>query len=204
MPKTRKQRRTIKLPLSTVYTEEDFNSNDGMLTTVWGPSMWHVLHTISFNYPTKPTVCQKRKYREFILNLKHVLPCGKCRNNLYKNMEKLPLTMKHMKSRAMFSHYVYDLHEVVNKMLNKNSGLTYEQVKERYEHFRARCATPRNATKKVLPKNKKEEGCIEPLVGDKSKCILKIVPHDKKCDTFQIDDKCIKKRVESEGSRDLP
>ena len=26
-----------------------------MLTSVWGPSLWHSLHTISFNYPVKPT-----------------------------------------------------------------------------------------------------------------------------------------------------
>jgi len=197
MRKTQKKRQSLKLPLaSTVYAEKDYDSNNGFLTPVWGPSMWHVLHTISFNYPAKPTDCQKRKYREFIMNLKHVLPCGKCRKNLYKNMEKLPLTMKHMKSRATFSRYIYDLHEVVNDMLNKKSGLTYEDVKERYEHFRARCAVSGGKTKKRLPKHKKEEGCVQPLVGEKAKCILKIVPQDTKCETFQVDEKCVKHRQE--------
>ena len=58
--------------LST-YSEEDYNSNDGMLTTVWGPSQWHVLHTISFNYPVKPTSDDKHKYRNYILSLKNVV-----------------------------------------------------------------------------------------------------------------------------------
>ena len=31
-----------------VYSEKEFNSGDGMLTAVWGPSLWHTLHTISF------------------------------------------------------------------------------------------------------------------------------------------------------------
>jgi len=62
-----------------VYSEDDYNSNDGMLTTVWGPSMWHYLHTMSFNYPVHPTDADKNHYRDFILNLEHVLPCGKCR-----------------------------------------------------------------------------------------------------------------------------
>ena len=44
------------------FTENDFNSGDGMLTSVWGPSMWHTLHTISFNYPVIPTKEQKVKY----------------------------------------------------------------------------------------------------------------------------------------------
>ena len=191
MTKTQKNRRL--LPISEIYSEKDFNSNDGMLTTVWGPSMWHVLHTISFNYPTKPTLCQKKKYRDFILNLKCVLPCGKCRKNLVKNFEKLPLTMKHMKSRSTFSRYIYDLHELINKMLHKTSNLTYDEVKERYEHFRARCSAPSKTMKKNIS-SKKEKGCTEPLVGEKSKCVLKIVPHDEKCDTFQVDDKCIKRR----------
>ena len=36
-----------------------------MLTTVWGPSLWHSLHTMSFNYPVKPTV----KIKKIIKNL---------------------------------------------------------------------------------------------------------------------------------------
>ena len=65
-----------------VYSKDDYNSNDGMLTTVWGPSAWHFLHTMSFNYPVCPKETDKIHYREFILNLKNVLPCGKCRKNL--------------------------------------------------------------------------------------------------------------------------
>ena len=43
----------------------NYNSNDGMLTSVWGPSLWHSLHTISFNYPINPTKIQKKKYKTF-------------------------------------------------------------------------------------------------------------------------------------------
>ena len=38
-----------------------------------------------------------------------------------------------------------------------------------------------------------EKGCTEPIYGEKSKCVLKIVPQSKKVDTFQIDEKCIKR-----------
>jgi len=171
-----------------VYTQEDYNSNDGMLTSVWGPPLWHYLHTMSFNYPVKPTNKQKEHYRSFVLDLKNVLPCGKCRKNLLKNFKKLPLEMKHMKNRETFSKYIFDLHELVNTMLNKKSGLKYEEVRERYEHFRARCI------QSVIPK-KEEIGCVVPLYGTKSKCLLKIVPADAKNDTLEIDEKCIKSKV---------
>ena len=81
------------------YSLNDYNSGDGMLTSVWGPGMWHSLHTISFNYPINPTKNDKRNYRDYILNMKYILPCGKCRNNLRDNFKKLPLKMKHMENR---------------------------------------------------------------------------------------------------------
>jgi hypothetical protein len=189
----------------SVYSNDDYNSNDGMLTTVWGPSAWHFLHTMSFNYPVCPTESDKTHYREFILNLKNVLPCGKCRRNLKKNFKKHPLEQKHMESRETFSRYIYDLHEVINKMLGKESKLSYDDVKERYEHFRSRCVKSLNSLKKNKTQKKKvhfakkamimdEKGCTEPLYGEKSKCILQIVPQKTKCETFQMDEKCIKKR----------
>lgn len=180
-----------------VFTLEEYNSDSGMLTTVWGPSMWHYLHTMSFNYPINPTEQDKKYYRDFILNLQYVLPCKHCRINLKKNFKQVPLTMEHMKNRYNYSLYIYKLHEHVNKMLNKKSNLTYDDVKERYEHFRARCTideyktTNKNITKKIKNTIK---GCTEPLFGKKSKCLIKIVPQETKCETFQIDKKCIKKR----------
>ena len=45
----------MKQKTRKVYTNNDYNSGDGMLTSVWGPSMWHYLHTMSFNYPVVPT-----------------------------------------------------------------------------------------------------------------------------------------------------
>lgn len=189
MSSTKKHRKSKKVRKS-VYTRKHYQSNDGMLTTVWGPSTWHLLHTMSFNYPVKPTCDDKRNYRDFIFSLRDVLPCGKCRENLCKNFKRLPLTMKNMQSRDTFSRYVYNLHEVVNKMLKKKSGLTYGDVKERYEHFRARCTQNDSKDKN---ENGKEKGCTEPIYGEKAKCVLKIVPQDTKCETFQMSERCVKR-----------
>ena len=62
------------------YTNQDYTSGEGMLTTVWGPSLWHFLHTMSFNYPVEPSPEQKKQYREFILSLENILPCKKLAN----------------------------------------------------------------------------------------------------------------------------
>lgn len=176
-----------------IYTNEDYNSGEGMLTSVWGPSLWHYLHILSFNYPVNPTLDNKKHYKNFILSLQYTLPCKYCRKNLIKNFKRFPITNDVMTSRETFSKYIYELHEIINKLLNKKSGLTFEMVKERYEHFRARCNPDKLL--KIKTVKHKEKGCTEPLYGKKSKCIIKIVPQENKENTFQINKKCIKKRL---------
>jgi hypothetical protein len=181
-----------------LYTDKDYNSGDGMLTSVWGPSIWHYLHIMSFNYPVNPSEKDKKNYLNFIINLKNVLPCKYCRINLKTNFKSLPLTMECMQNRETFSRYIYDLHELINKMLNKTSNLSYCDVKERYEHFRARCMDEHPKIFKINKLNKTikkvEKGCTESFYGKKSKCIIKIVPINNKSSTFQMDKKCVQTR----------
>merc|ERR1712159_433648 len=101
-----------------------------MLTTVWGPSLWHYLHIMSFNFPSKPTILQKNKHLEFIKNLQYTMPCKYCRINLKKNFKVLPPTKKIVQSRDSFSRYIYNLHELINTMLDKKSNLSYDDVRQ--------------------------------------------------------------------------
>jgi len=210
MSMTRKNRNTHrkinnnKKTRKRVFKKKDYNSGDGMLTSVWGPPMWHYLHTMSFNYPIHPTQSDKKHYKDFVINLQYVLPCKYCRINLTNNFKKKPLQMCDMASRETFSLYIYELHELVNKMLKKKSHLSYCDVRERYEHFRSRCTEEKpiifnfkreQAKNKTLKKKgEKEKGCTEPLYGKKSKCVINIVPIENKSATFQMDKKCIKTR----------
>jgi hypothetical protein len=176
-----------------IFTENDYNSGDGMMTSVWGPPLWHTLHTISFNYPVNPTKEHKKNYYKFYSNLVNVLPCKYCRDNLKKNLEKHPLTMSVFENRNSLSRWVYELHEIINKMLGKDSGLSYEDVKDRYEYFRARCVI----NPKEYVSTKIEKGCTEPLYGVKSKCIINIVPRDNRKSSFKMDPQCEFKKKKS-------
>lgn len=183
-----------------IFTKKDFVSGDGMVTKIWGPMIWTALHTISFNYPVNPTAADKKNYRDFIYNLRYVLPCKYCRINLTKNLKEKPLQMCNMESRETFSRYIYELHELVNKMLGKKSGLSYCDVRERYEHFRSRCTEEKPKIfnfKKTRKRKEKEKGCTEPLYGKKAKCVINIVPQEDKKATFQMDRKCIKTKIDS-------
>lgn len=178
------QKRKHSLQQTRKFRKSDYSSGDGFLTSVWGPAAWLLIHTISFNYPVSPTDEQKHQYRNFILSLQHVLPCRHCRENLSSNLKKVPLTMNHMKSRDTFSKYIYRLHEHINKMLGKPSSLKYADIRERYEHLRARCTH----------EQKIEKGCTQPLYGKKSKCVIKIVPQDSPEEPFSMDKQCLRER----------
>lgn len=185
------------------FTRKEYMSSDGMMTSIWGPAMWHALHTISFDYPVHPSNEEKKHYREFIESLKYVLPCKYCRINLTNNLKIYPIRECHMKNRDTFSRYVYNLHEFINKMLGKKSGISYCDVRERYEHFRSRCT--QSDGKKLFKFNKtrkngkgknknKEQGCTIPLYGKDAKCIIKIVPEEEKEPSFSVDGRCVKVR----------
>lgn len=186
-----KRKTKKKKSVSFRYTNQQYSSGDGMLTNIWGPGLWHYLHTMSFNYPVNPSLKDKHYYYTFMKNLGYVLPCVYCRNNYKINIKNIPLTKNVFSCRDSFSRYVYNLHEHVNEMLGKKSNLTYEMVRDRYEHFRSRCGTknPVKATRKTYNNTKKykESGCVDPLHGKKSKCVLKIVPITTQCETLKID-----------------
>jgi hypothetical protein len=174
-----------------IFSIDDYNSDNGMITSIWGPPFWHILHTLSFNYPLKPTNKQKKDYFNFYNNLKNILPCKSCRDNLKIHYDKYPLTDNVFKNRTNLSKYVFNLHEIVNTLLNKKSNLTYDKVRDLYEQFRSRCVDD--------PSLLIESGCTEPVVGIKSKCTLYIEPYNKN-KSLIIDPKCIRKKKISKKS----
>jgi hypothetical protein len=178
-----------------VFTKKDYNNANGMLTSIWGPSFWHVLHTISVNFPVKPSCDDKQHYKTFIMSLKHVLPCKYCRDNFVLNLKKTPLNTEALKNRENFTKWMYKLHETVNRSLGKKNGLKFRDVQDRYEHFRARCSSDKKANNKIVQKGgnktgKKELGCTKSIYGVKARCKLHIVPQSQKGESLSIDEKC--------------
>ena len=62
-----KQNSTKKVRLQSIkeheqfFSKDDYDSNNGMMTSIWGPPTWHMLHCISFNYPVSPSDLQKKQ-----------------------------------------------------------------------------------------------------------------------------------------------
>jgi hypothetical protein len=119
----------------------DHRSNEGLLTQIWGPSFWHSLHCISFNYPQSPTITDKHNYKIFFKSLCHVLPCCDCRNHFTEHIKsgETILTNDAFENRNTLTKWLYNFHVCVNKKLGVNYNITYDDLCNKYNSYIASC-----------------------------------------------------------------
>lgn len=134
---------------------DDDHKNNGLITKIWGGPGWIFGHAVTFGYPIEPTDEQKAVYKQYFILLGEVLPCRYCRESYHKFITEgdTALTDEVMKNRETLTKWFYKIHEAVNHKLDIDYGVTYEDVVERYESFRAKCGTNTSTT----------QGCVMPL-----------------------------------------
>lgn len=84
----------------------------------WGPSLWKSIHYIAAFYPEKPSNAQISQYKKFYTELHHVIPCHTCAQNYKVHLQQLPIE-PYLKSRDLLFSWTVDLHNIVNRALNK-------------------------------------------------------------------------------------
>lgn len=177
------------------FTDEEFSSNDGMQTAVWGPIFWTTIHMCSFNYPVHPTPEAMQDYRTFLESIGRVLPCRYCRDNFPGNMTRAGYGPHVFDSRDTFSRFCHRLHNEVNTMLHKNDHPSFDTVRDRYEAFRSRCLTSEQEAARAA--QSVELGCTNAKYeGTKSKCQIRILPRDEDASSFVVHDRCVLRPVD--------
>jgi hypothetical protein len=133
--------------------ENNPNKNNGLITKIWGPSLWTSLHSITFGYPIEPSNEHKENYKNFYTLIGDVLPCKYCRESYKKFIStgKTKLTDDVLKNRETLTRWFYNIHDSVNKKLGVDYCVSYKDVVARYESYRAKCG-------KTIQK-----GCLTPL-----------------------------------------
>jgi hypothetical protein len=102
--------------------------------TIWGPKLWFFIHTIALNFPDNPTYEEIRSYETFFNNLKDIIPCDKCKFHYSQRLNNNPI-IKYLTNPDTLFRYTIDLHNDVNKSLNKKI-YSYEEVVKIYQaHF---------------------------------------------------------------------
>lgn len=103
-----------------------------MNQNIWGPHLWFSLHTISFNYPIKPTNNDKQYYKNFFISLENVIPCSVCKKNYIRHLKEHPID-DYLDNRKKLVYWVIDMHNMVNAEIGKKI-LSYEIVIKKYEN----------------------------------------------------------------------
>lgn len=129
--------------------------NNGLITKIWGGPGWTFNHSVTFGYPLKPTDEDKIKYKNYFISLGDVLPCKYCRDSYQKFISTgdTALTDDVLENRESLTKWFYRVHEAVNNKLEVTYAVTYDEVVEKFESFRAKCGKP----------SKKTKGCVAPL-----------------------------------------
>ena len=129
------ERRAFNKKLKAGHTNGWRQNKMGFMTKCWGPSLWHTWHIMALNYDP----ARKTQYQLFLKGLKGTLPCGSCRDNLSKNLQQLGYGDHVYESRETYARFVFDLHNAVTEMLNKEAVQTdFEATMKHYEKFRAK------------------------------------------------------------------
>lgn len=128
------------------------DSNNGLITSIWGPHEWEGFHAKTFGYPINPDDETKQKYLNYFTSLGDVLPCRYCRESYKKFIKKEPtkLDMNTMKSRETLTRWGLALHDAVNKKLGVDYGVTYNELCYKFESYRAKCTKVENGCKMPL------------------------------------------------------
>ena len=143
-----------ELKIAPLKTNDATNpdSNNGLITSIWGPHEWESFHAKTFGYPIKPDNETKQRYLNYFVSLGDVLPCKYCRDSYKEFIKKEPtmLNLDTMESRETLTRWGMALHDAVNNKLGVDYGVTYEELCYKFESYRAKCT-------------KKENGCKMPL-----------------------------------------
>ena len=82
----------------------------------WGPSLWHILHTIAKQYPNRPNARDKFYANQMINILAFIIPCFKCQRHYMTNITKYK---PNFDNSEKFFKWTVKLHNIVNKLNNK-------------------------------------------------------------------------------------
>jgi hypothetical protein len=93
----------------------------------WGPFFWMTIHIVALGYPEEPTYTEKRAAKDFFESIAHLLPCPTCRDHYKEHLRGLPIT-PHLDRRSDLFKWTVNLHNAVNKSLNKPTWTEEEVV----------------------------------------------------------------------------
>jgi len=116
----------------------------------WGPHGWKFIHFITMAYPDHPSRYDKQNYKNFFLNLSHVIPCSLCADNYKDHLRQYPLTEEVLSNQENLMKWGIKMHNLVNEE-NQKKVFSNEEA---YKLISKEDVIDRSNCKKVIEENK--------------------------------------------------
>ena len=92
-----------------------------MNPNIWGPYLWFFIHTLCLEYPSNPTENDRKKIKQFFLNLGNIIPCEQCSKHYSQNLGSISNIDNALNNSDSLFNWSVELHNSVNKMLGKKT-----------------------------------------------------------------------------------
>lgn len=116
--------------------EEVMKKYSNINKTMWGNSIWIMMHFIAANLPSNSlTREEKISFKAFIVCIRYLLPCEECRNHMNSFLEEVSLDDFLNTGLDVFT-WTWNFHNNVNKRLGKNFTNTLEERDRLYTIYR--------------------------------------------------------------------
>jgi hypothetical protein len=116
----------------------------------WGPHGWKFIHFITMAYPDYPSRYDKQNYKNFFINLSHVIPCSLCGDNYKDHLRQYPLTDDVLSSQTNLMEWGIKMHNLVNEE-NRKKVFSNEEA---YKLISKEDVTDRSNCKRIIEENK--------------------------------------------------
>ncbi len=150
---------------------------------VWGPHTWFFLHSVTFNYPFKPTNEDKEHIAHFFKEIEDILPCSVCRRHYKEHLKKKPIQNK---DRKVLAYWLIDLHNIVNIQEHKPT-MSYQAVVDMYSNaYKKQIVLEDPADKSHKTNDEFSLYTDRKRFANREKSIGKLCAADNKCMEFNI------------------
>ena len=89
-----------------------------LMSKIWGPKIWYLLHHVSYNYNDSPSYNEKNIYYKFFHYIPNIIPCNICREFYIKFIKKYPI-ISYLENKNTLIDWEIILHNYVNFKLKK-------------------------------------------------------------------------------------
>ena len=111
-----KNKKKLKKRIGDLLTPEGASKPLTLTKQEIGRNTWALLHSMAATYPNDPTEEDKNQIKNFMYGLANNFPCKICGSHLLKMLQKDGVKAD---SREELVHYICKIHNIVNKVLNK-------------------------------------------------------------------------------------